>query len=46
MDTFEAVIGEFSDDTSPDKMEDYVNEKLDDMSKNDFNDENKKGLDT
>ena len=44
MDNFEEVIYEFPDDTSPEIMEDDVNEELDYMNQNDLNDENKMGL--
>ena len=41
---FEEVIYEFPDDTSPEIMEDDVNEELDYMNQNDLNDENRMGI--
>ena len=37
MDTLDKVIKEFLDITSPDMMEDCVNEELDDSNKNNMN---------
>ena len=44
-DTFEDITDECPDDKSPATMEDYVNEELDDMNQNYFNDKNKIDLD-